>query len=87
MVMSPKYVTNAEGKPVEVILSLEDYQTLLEQMEILRTRALRKQLLALAPEARVTILKKQAEGMAEFYEQDSAWRELATLDDFYDADE
>ncbi len=82
MVTSPKYITNAEGKPIEVILPLQDYRNLLEQMDILRARAVRENLLALPPEARIKLLKQQA-AMVGFYEQDTAWRELDAVDDFY----
>ncbi len=79
-----KYVTNQEGKRTEVILPVQEYEQMLEEMNILRTRASRKDLLSLSPKERHLILKRQSEEMVEFYQKDTEWRELDQIDDFHE---
>jgi hypothetical protein len=86
MSLNPKYITNHKGERTEVILPVQEYEHLLEEMQILRARANRKDLLALSLDERDRILRQQAEEMIEFYRKDTKWRELDQIDDLYEYD-
>jgi PHD/YefM family antitoxin component YafN of YafNO toxin-antitoxin module len=86
MVLSLEYLTNEKGERTKVVLPVEEYQRMLEEVSILRMRTTRRELLALSPEERKSLLEKQAEGMAEFYKNDEERREWEAIDDFHDYD-
>jgi hypothetical protein len=86
MVLTLEYLTNEKGERTKVVLPVEEYQRMLEEVSILRMRTDRRELLALSPEERSRLLEKQAEGMAEFYQNDEERREWEAIDDFHDYD-
>jgi hypothetical protein len=86
MVLTLEYLTNEKGERTKVVLPVEEYQRMLEEVSILRMRTARRELLALSPEERSRLLEKQAEGMAKFYQKDEERREWEAIDDFHDYD-
>jgi hypothetical protein len=87
MSISLKYITDTHGERTEVILPVQEYEQMLEEMQILRARAMRKDLLSLSPTEREDILKQQTNGMVDFYQTDTEWRELDQVNDIHDYDE
>jgi hypothetical protein len=86
MVLTLEYLTNEKGERTKVVLPVEEYQRMLEEVSILRMRTARRELLALSPEEHSPLLEKQAEGMAEFYQNNEERREWEAIDDFHDYD-
>jgi hypothetical protein len=86
MVLTLEYLTNEKGERTKVVLPVEEYQRILEEVSILRMRTARRELLTLSPQERSPLLEKQAEGMAEFYQNNEERREWEAIDDFHDYD-
>jgi hypothetical protein len=77
----PEYVVNEKGSKVRVILPIQTYQDMLQEILILKARqGDRDALLALSPEIRDHLLAEQATKMLEHYQTDPEWRELQTHD-------
>jgi hypothetical protein len=78
---APEYVVNEQGNKVKIILLIQAYQDMLQELLILKARQGDKDaLLSLTPEIRDQLLAEQAEKMLEHYQTDPEWRELQTYD-------
>jgi hypothetical protein len=85
--IAPEYVVNEQGSKVKVILPIETYQHMIDELLILKARqGDRDALLALTPKVRDQLLAEQAEKLLEHYQTNSEWRELQTYD-LHDYDE
>jgi hypothetical protein len=75
----PEYIINEQGSKVKVILPIQAYQDMLQELLILKARqGNRDALLTLNPETRDQLLAEQADKILEHYQTDSEWRELQT---------
>jgi hypothetical protein len=81
----PEYIINEQGSKVKVILPIQAYQDMLQELLILKARqGDRDALLTLNPETRDQLLAEQADKILEHYQTDPEWRELQTYDVYDD---
>ncbi len=79
--VTPEYVINEQGSKVKVILPVQDYQNMLQEILVLKAKqGDRRAFLSLNPTIRNQILNDQADKLLDHYQKDPEWREIETHD-------